>query len=209
MTDQIKVVHYLNQFFAGIGGEEKANVPVTVREGPVGPGRALQGLLGSDGSIVGTIVCGDNYFGENPGDARAAVTETLREMAPDVLIAGPAFDAGRYGLACREACRAARKIDVPALTAMHPENAGPASARRDLLIMPTGSTPAEMQQVLSDMLPLAMKLARGGELGPASEEGYLPTGDRRTITRDEPGYKRAVDMLVSKLQGRPFESEVP
>ena len=25
--DKIRVVHYINQFFAGIGGEEKADIP--------------------------------------------------------------------------------------------------------------------------------------------------------------------------------------
>ena len=32
MGGPLRVVHYVNQFFGGIGGEEKANVPVEVRE---------------------------------------------------------------------------------------------------------------------------------------------------------------------------------
>ena len=35
----MRVVHYLNQFFGGIGGEEKAGVPLEARPGAVGPGR--------------------------------------------------------------------------------------------------------------------------------------------------------------------------
>ena len=31
-----KIVHYINQFFAGIGGEEKADIVPEVREGAVG-----------------------------------------------------------------------------------------------------------------------------------------------------------------------------
>ena len=42
----LKVVHYLNQFFAGVGGEEKANVGPGAREGAVGPGMALNQALG-------------------------------------------------------------------------------------------------------------------------------------------------------------------
>ena len=39
---KIKVVHYINQFFANIGGEEKADYPVTLRKGEVvGPGIAF------------------------------------------------------------------------------------------------------------------------------------------------------------------------
>ena len=33
-----RVVHYINQFFGGIGGEEKADHKPEVREGVVGPG---------------------------------------------------------------------------------------------------------------------------------------------------------------------------
>ena len=39
---KIKVVHYINQFFAQIGGEEKADYPAEIRVGEVvGPGMAL------------------------------------------------------------------------------------------------------------------------------------------------------------------------
>ena len=37
----IKVVHVVNQFFAGIGGEEKAGLPVGVIAGSAGAARAL------------------------------------------------------------------------------------------------------------------------------------------------------------------------
>ena len=34
--ERIKVVHYLNQFFGQMGGEDKAGTPPQVKEGPVG-----------------------------------------------------------------------------------------------------------------------------------------------------------------------------
>ena len=37
-----KIVHYINQFFAGIGGEEKADYTPELREGVVGPGMGLK-----------------------------------------------------------------------------------------------------------------------------------------------------------------------
>ena len=58
----LRVGHYLNQFFAGIGAEERANHAPERREGAVGPGRALQALLKEDGRVVSTLVCGDNFF---------------------------------------------------------------------------------------------------------------------------------------------------
>ena len=40
---KIKVVHYINQFFAQIGGEEKADYPAEIRVGEVvGPGLAVK-----------------------------------------------------------------------------------------------------------------------------------------------------------------------
>lgn len=32
---KIRIVHYINQFFAGIGGEEKADIPPEIRKGKV------------------------------------------------------------------------------------------------------------------------------------------------------------------------------
>ncbi len=44
----MRVVHYINQFFGGIGGEEAAGSPLEERSGSVGPGRLLEQLLGDD-----------------------------------------------------------------------------------------------------------------------------------------------------------------
>ena len=64
-----KLIHYLNQFFGGIGREEAANYPPNFIEGPVGPGTALQAALGDSLTIVGTIICGDNYINEHHDEA--------------------------------------------------------------------------------------------------------------------------------------------
>ena len=37
-----KIVHYINQFFGGIGGEEMADYKPEVREEVIGPGLALK-----------------------------------------------------------------------------------------------------------------------------------------------------------------------
>jgi len=43
----MRIVHYLNQFFGGLGGEEKAGTGLESRDGAVGPGKVLSGLLRS------------------------------------------------------------------------------------------------------------------------------------------------------------------
>ena len=209
MSAPLRVAHYVNQFFAGIGGEERAQVGVSVREGPVGPGRALETLLGEAAQVVGTVICGDNFISENQEAAVGAVTARLRELAPDVVVAGPAFGSGRYGLACCLVCRAAREMGLPALTAMHPENPGTLSYRREVVIVPTGESSTSMRPALEVLARLALKLGRGEPLGPSEIEGYLSQGIRRVWDRGRPGWARAVDMLLAKLHGRPFVTEVP
>ena len=76
-----KVVHYINQFFANIGGEEMAHVAPELREGFVGPGMAFNQAWKGEAEIVQTIVCGDSYFAEHEKDAKAQVLElSLREV---------------------------------------------------------------------------------------------------------------------------------
>jgi len=209
MTTPIRIAHYLNQFFAGIGGEERADVGVSVREGPVGPGRALQAALGDAARVVGTVICGDNFINESPEAALAAIVAHLREMAPDVVVAGPAFGSGRYGLACGMVCRASREAELPAVSAMHPENPGALAYRREVIIVPAGESSTSMQPALVGLARLALKLGHGDALGPAEIEGYISQGVRRVWDRGRPGYQRALDMLLAKLHGRPFVSEVP
>ena len=61
---KFRVVHYLNQFFGGIGGEDKAGIPPFVKEGPTGPGNFLQKIWRDSAEIVATVICGDNFFAE-------------------------------------------------------------------------------------------------------------------------------------------------
>ena len=65
MAEKVRVVHYLNQFFAQVGGEEKGDVAPGFKAGVIGPGRALQQALGQEAEVVATCFCGDNYFAEH------------------------------------------------------------------------------------------------------------------------------------------------
>lgn len=208
MAEKVRVVHYLNQFFGGIGGEEQAYAEVQMNDGPSGPGRALQAALGENATIVGTITSGDNYFTEEVDAAKRATSEYLDQIRPDLVIAGPAFDAGRYGLACAEVCRLAKAKGIPSVTAMHPENAGVLTYRKELLAVSTGIDASEMVQIVGRMASLGMKLIEGVELGPAQTEGYVPTGIRKQIMHAKLGYERAADMLVARMSGKPFVSEM-
>ncbi len=204
-----RVVHYLNQFFAGIGGEEHAGIGVSVRDGAIGPGRALAQALGDRADLVATVVCGDNFVNDRADEALPTIREALRAAKPDVVIAGPAFGSGRYGIACAQVCLAAAAGGIPAIAAMHGENPGAAAHRTQVVIVPTGETATSLAAVLPVLARLALKLAAREALGPAELEGYLSQGKRVVHDRGRPGYHRAIDMLLDKLHGRPYVSEVP
>ncbi len=123
MTEKLRVVHYLNQFFGGIGAEAKADVGPSLRDGPVGPGTALAKAFGDRAEIVATLICGDNYANEHTDELFHWAAERLRDLRPDVLVAGPAFNAGRYGEACGLlAYWVQENLGIPALAPMPPKN---------------------------------------------------------------------------------------
>ena len=104
-----RVVHYINQFFANIGGEEMAHVAPELREGFVGPGLAFNQAWKGEAEIVATIVCGDSHFAEHEKEAKAQILAWVKEKKPDLFIAGPAFNAGRYGYACANVALAVKE----------------------------------------------------------------------------------------------------
>jgi glycine reductase len=142
---KLRVVHYLNQFFAGIGGEDRAGEPPGVREGCVGPGQVLQRSLGDAAEVVATIYCGDDFFNEHEEAAVATIVDLIRGHAPDLVVAGPAFNAGRYGLACGRVCSAvSAQLGIATVTGMFPENPGVELYRQRVHIVASGPTPVSM-----------------------------------------------------------------
>jgi glycine reductase len=208
--EKIKVVHYINQFFAGIGGEEKANIEPEIREGVVGPGMALNAGFKGEAEIVSTIICGDSYFGENIEKAKATILEMVKKENPDLFIAGPAFNAGRYGVACGTIADAVQsELGIPVVTGMYIENPGADMYKKSVYIVSTKDSAAGMRDAVKKMIPLALKVAKGEEIGSPEEEGYIARGIRKNFFTDKRGSERAVDMLLKKLKGEEFETEFP
>jgi betaine reductase len=204
----IKVVHYINQFYGGIGGEEKADVKPEVRDGAVGPGMALKGALGASAEIVATIICGDSYFNENMDEATEEILQMVKKYEPDIFIAGPAFNAGRYGVACGSICKAVREnLNIPVVSGMYIENPGVDMFKKEVYIVETANAATGMRKAIPAMAELALKLGKGEEIGSPANEGYIPRGIRKNIFMEERGSKRAVSMLIAKLKGEKFKSE--
>lgn len=209
-----RVAHVVNQFFAGLGGEDKADVAVGALDTLAGPSRVLQRLLQDQAEVAPTLYFGDNRFHERPDEARAALLRKLAAIEPEVIVLGPAFNAGRYGLACVEMGHmAARETGAVCVTAMHDDNPA-VDTYRDyhdprLFLLPTAETAAGMASALDGLGRFVLKLLRNEPIGAAEDEGYLPRGIRVQERAGRTGAERALDMLLDKLEGRPFATEIP
>lgn len=205
-----KIVHYLNQFFGGIGGEDTADFKPEVREAVIGPGMALKAGLGDEYEIVATVICGDNYFGENLDEATDAIVEMVKKYEPDVFVAGPAFNAGRYGVACGTVCKAVEeRLGIPVLSGMYEENPGADMFKQDVILVQTGNSAATMRKAVPKFVNLIQKMCKGEEILGPSIEGYLERGIRVNYFAEERGSARAIKMLVKKMAGEEFTTDLP
>lgn len=207
---KFRVVHYLNQFFGQIGGEEKADTAPLKKDGPVGPGTALNGAFKGEAEVVGTVICGDSYFAENMEEALKQILSMIQEYNPDLVVAGPAFNAGRYGTACGAVAEAVVKnLGIPAVTGMYPENPGVEMYKKSVYIIATADSAIGMRNAIPKMAALGLKLLKKEEIGTPEQEGYIARGIRKNYFAEERGAKRAVDMLIAKIKGENFTTELP
>ncbi len=205
----MRVVCFVNQFFGQLGGEDKAGLGPQAMEGAVGAARAVQQALGEVGAVVATVVCGDNYAAEQGERAVAELVALVAAARPDLVLAGPAFLAGRYGVVCGALCSAVQaELKIPAVTGMHPENPGVELHRRQTYILQTGAEATRMLEDARRLVTLGLKLVRGEPVGPPATEGYFPRGVTRNVVTGASAAERATVMLLDKLAGCPFASEV-
>ncbi len=204
----MRIVHYINQFFGQIGGEEAAGHPLEVRKGSVGPGVGLQKELGDTAQIVATIICGDNYFVEHE-EAAKRVKEILKEYEADLFVAGPAFLAGRYGVACGKACKSAYEMGVEAVSSMNEDNPGVLMYRRYAYIPPCGDSARYMKKTVKNMAAFILRIAEGETIDEPERDGYIQRGIRKVFMAEKTGAERGVDMLMDKILGKPYKTELP
>jgi len=208
----IKILHYLNQFFAGIGGEDKAGQEFLFLPKAVGPGVVLCDLLKNHEVEYATVICGDNYFHEHEEAVLASLTEVMTQFQPELFIAGPAFHAGRYGLACAKTASFVReRWNIPAMTGLYEENPGTREIGRHVFVIQTSASAASMQATIKRFADLsALLLKKNFESIERFKEEYCLRIPRRfTVQAAAPDSVRAVEMLLAKLSGAAFESEIP
>lgn len=201
----VRVVHYINQFFAGVGGEDSAGTGPVRRDGPVGPGTRLAQLLGAEYEIVATVYCGDDYATTEAG-AVGEILELITEANPAVVVAGPSFTSGRYGLACARVAAAATEAGLAALACMHQDNPGLEEAGAAPVVA-SGETGRTMGKTLETLAPAVAKVGGGEALTRADGRvGRVPRVNRLDAHTSA---DRAVDLVMVRLGGDKRATEVP
>lgn len=160
-----KAILYINQFFGQIGGEEKAGIEPEIHEGQIGPAIQLEKELNAE--VTHTIICGDNYIGTNTDAAVATILGMLEDKEFDIFLAGPAFQAGRYTVACGTICKAVKeKFGVPVVTSMNEETPGVDMFKKDMYILKGGNIASKMREDVKAMAKLPTSFLLVSRLAP-------------------------------------------
>ncbi len=203
-----KVIFYTNQFFGQIGGEDKAYTEPQFHVGPIGNANAFAGKL-ENAEIIATIICGDNYYVENMDSVKHFIRENLKDKDFDLLIAGPAFNAGRFGIACADVCSYVKKeFNIEAITGLYWENPAVEMYKKDIYILEVAKSAAGIRKAVPLMAKFANKLLNGDKLGTPKQEQYYAKGKRVNVFKEKNGAERAVDMLIKRLNNESFETEL-
>jgi glycine reductase len=91
---------------------------------------------------------------------------------------------------------------------MSVENPGVDLYRDALYIIDSGANAARMRDVLGKMAALGKKLVSKTAIGLPADEGYVRRGLLRDQVVEQTAAQRLVAMLVAKVRGEPFESEM-
>ena len=204
----MKILYYINQFFGQIGGEDVADYPLTVVEELKGPAMGMVKKLDKENEIVATVICGDNYAVDNEEVLKSEITKLIKERDIDLVIAGPAFNAGRYGMACGMVCKIAYELDVMAVSGMYEENPGRELYHKYGFIFPTGNSAASMRKAVDVIGNFVNKIGKGEDIYDQEKEGYFKRGIRKYKFVEKTGAERAVDMVLAKVNNQEFKTEL-
>ena len=173
----IRIVQFLNQIQAGLGGDERMDIEPESQSGAVGMGMLLRTMLLRQGAdISGTVICGDHYFLENKEKAMKRLAEMVKAFNADAVICGPALNHKRFGECCgffaeylRDCC------GIPAFAAMAKESTGVPAFRKKVYIVETPKVgSAGLNSSLKKIAAFAVKLALKKKIGTPEKEGYFP-----------------------------------
>ncbi len=204
-----KILYYVNQFFGQIGGEDKADFAPELRDGAVGPAMGFNKEMGDAGKVVATFICGDNFINEHNDEALAAFKKAMDEVKPDLVVVGPSFNAGRYGMASAVIAEyVVDHYDIPVVSGMYEENPGLDVTKLKAYTVATGNSAGDMKAALPKMAAVAKKLLANAKMDPKVDD-YFVQGKRITEVGEKIGAARAVEMLLKRFNNEPYVTEMP
>lgn len=172
----IRIVQFLNQVQAGLGGDEQMDIKPQSQNGTVGMGMLLKTIsMKNGGDIVGTVTCGDNYFLENREKATEEILAMIKKFNPDVVICGPALNYKRYGECCGYLTLSIMdKLNIPAFAAMAKDSTGTEIFRKKIHIIETPNRGGiGLNNSLRKISSFAIKLAKSEVIGTPKAEGLF------------------------------------
>ena len=114
--------------------------------------------------------------------------ELVKKYQEDLFVAGPGFNAGRYGLGCGAATAAVtEQVKIPAVTALYAENSGTDLYKDRAHILQTENNAAKMREAMKSVAEFVDRLIKNDFIGDGRKEGYHGSGtdfsdsDRRNI----------------------------
>ena len=117
----------------------------------------------------------------------------MKTSQAELFVAGPCFEAGRYGVAAGGLCTAVQaELGIPVVTGMALENPGVDLYRQELYIVDSGASVSAMRDVLTRMGRIATKLLGKQDIGRPVDEGYIPRGMLRDAFVEQSAAERLV-----------------
>lgn len=97
---------------------------------------------------------------------------------------------------------------MEAITGLYEENPAVDMFKKDVYILRVGKSAAGIRKAVPLMAGFARKLLTGEPIGTPEDEQYYAKGKRVNIFREKNGAERAVDMLLAKVKGEPYKTEL-
>ena len=85
----------------------------------------------------------------------AFIQDVLKKNEADLLIAGPGFNAGRYGMACGGAAKAAAALGIPAVSGLYEENPGYDVFKAFMYTVKTKNSAADLRKAVPAIAAVA------------------------------------------------------
>ena len=192
------IVHYINQFFAGKGGEDRADYKIEVVDGAIGPGIGIQTAIGDIGKIIKTIICGDDYFNKNENECLEFIENIFTNINPDIFIAGPSLNNISYGIACGKISKLAHRMKISVISDLCEENPLYDEFKHFMNIVKTGNSAASMRYAIPEIAN-KVKYILSNRLVVLQDDNIDNVGDKNKVEEFLALWRNELDVYLNEI----------